>query len=116
MEYKIKWKKGDAIKLGKAIADFNKKINRLQAEEDALYLPEKLNYTEEKENITTRRELNRKIASLKRFQKEGAEALYTTKAGEELTKWERSELEKEKRIAERRLQKELAELNIPKVR
>lgn len=113
MEYQIKWKKGDAIKLGKAISEFNKKINRLQSEENALYLPEKLSFAEEKENITTRKELERRIASLKRFQKSGAETLYRTRAGEEITRWERSELEKQKRIAERRIQKELAEINTP---
>lgn len=116
MEYQIKWKKGDAIKLGKAVAEFNRKINELQTEENNLYLPNKINYAEEKENITTRKELNRRIESLKRFQKAGAEDLYITEAGEQLTKWERGELEKQKGIAERRLKKELASLNTPKKR
>ena len=39
-------------------------------------------------------ELNRVINSLKRFSKEGAEDLYVTKAGEQITKWERKELRK----------------------
>lgn len=116
MEYQIKWKKGDAIKLGKAVAEFNRKINELQTEENKLYLPNKLNFAEEKENITTRKELNRRIESIKRFQKIGAEDLYITEAGEQLTKWERGELEKQKGIAERRLKKELAILNTPKKR
>ena len=93
---KIKWKKGDYISLGKAISNFNKKINELQAEENKLYLPNIIEYKEAKENITTRSELNRLINSLRRFQKQGAEELYVTQAGEEITKWERKELRNSK--------------------
>ncbi|MFR8117259.1 MAG: hypothetical protein ACLVAK_09695 [Clostridia bacterium] len=110
---KINWKQGDFIKLGKAVADFNKKINRLQAEENKLYLPETINYKEAKENITTRRELNRLVNSLRRFQREGAEDLYTTKAGEEISRWERRELGIQSRIAQTRLRNELKTLNEP---
>ena len=72
----------------------NKKINELNKEEKKLYLPELKNYKDIKENIQTRQELNRVINSLKRFSKEGAEDLYVTKAGEQITKWERKELRK----------------------
>ena len=91
-ESKINWKRGDYVKLGRAVSDFNKKINRLKTEENALYLPEEINYNVAKSGITTRRELNRIINSLKRFQREGAEELYTTEAGVNLSKWERREL------------------------
>lgn len=113
MASKIRWKQGDFIRLGRAVADFNKKVNRLQSEENKLYLPDTIDYKEAKENITTRAELNRMINSLKRFQKEGAEELYTTQAGEDITKWERRELGIQARIAEIRLQRELKALNEP---
>lgn len=109
----ISWRRGDYIRLGKAVSDFNKKINRLNAEENKLYLPETINYKEAKENITTRKELNRLINSLRRFQRAGAENLYTTQAGEELTKWERRELGIQSRIAQTRLRAELKALNEP---
>lgn len=109
----IKWKQGDFVRLGRAVAQFNKKINELQAEENKLYLPETISYKEAKENITTRRELNRLINSLRRFQREGAEDLYTTQSGEEITKWERRELGIQSRIAQCRLQNELKTLNEP---
>ena len=112
-EGQIKWKQGDFVRLGRAVAQFNKKINELQAEENKLYLPETINYAEAKENITTRRELNRLINSLRRFQREGAEDLYTTQSGEEITKWERRELGIQSRIAQTRLQNELKTLNEP---
>lgn len=113
MASKIRWKQGDYVKLGKAVAEFNKKINKLNAEENKLYLPDTIEYKEAKENITTRAELNRMINSLKRFQREGAEELYTTQAGENITKWERRELGIQSRIAGIRLQRELKALNEP---
>ena len=109
----INWKQGDFVRLGRAVTQFNKKINKLQAEENKLYLPETISYTEAKENITTRRELNRLINSLRRFQKEGAEDIYTTQSGETMTKWERRELGIQSRIAQTRLQNELKTLNEP---
>ena len=47
----INWRHGDFIRLGQAVARFNKKINELQAEENKLYLPETISYAEAKENI-----------------------------------------------------------------
>lgn len=113
MASKIRWKQGDYVKLGKAVAEFNKKINKLNAEENKLYLPDTIEYKEAKENITTRSELNRLVNSLRRFQREGAEELYTTGAGENITKWERRELGIQSRIAGIRLQRELKALNEP---
>lgn len=112
-EARISWKRGDYISLGRAVSQFNKKINELQAEENKLYLPETINYKEAKENITTRKELNRLINSLRRFQREGAEDLYQTTAGESITKWERRELGIQSRIAQTRLRAELKNLEKP---
>lgn len=112
MASKINWKKGDYIRLGRAVSDFNKKINKLNAVEKKLYLPELESYQELKETITTRAELNRVINSLKRFQEKGAEELYVTQAGEEITKWQRKELGIQSRIAQRRLQQELKQYNV----
>ena len=112
-EGQINWKQGDFVRLGRAVAQFNKKVNELNREEKKLYLPETINYKEAKENITTRKELNRLINSLRRFQKEGAEDLYLTQSGETMTKWERRELGIQSRIAQTRLQNELKTLNEP---
>ena len=109
----IKWKQGDYIRLGQAVAKFNKKINEIKNEENKLYLPEEYVYKDVKGEITTRQELNRFINSLRRFNMEGAEELYKTDAGELLTKWERKELGINSRIIQNRLKKELKELNEP---
>lgn len=110
---RINWKRGDYISLGRAVSNFNKKIRELQAEENKLYLPDEINYKEAKENITTRKELNRLVNSLRRFQRQGAEDLYTTQAGENITKWERRELGIQSRIAQTRLRAELKNLEKP---
>lgn len=110
---KIRWQRGDYITLGKAVSQFNKKINELQKEESKDYLPDTLEYKEVKENITTRKELNRVINSLRRFKKEGAEDLYTLESGEQLTKWEMNEIRLQRNIAVRRLNQELEQLNEP---
>ena len=114
MENLIRWKRGDYISLGRAVSQFNKKINELNREEKKLYLPDTLTYQEVKQNITTRKELNRLINSLRRFQKEGVEEKYITDAGEEITKWERRELGIQSRIIQNRLQREIKELSTPK--
>lgn len=109
----IRWKQGDYMSLGKAVKQFNNKINALKSEENKLYLPEEISYQEAKENITTRQELNRVIKSLRRFQREGAEELYKTQSGEQMTRWERRELGIQSRIAQSRLRGELKELSKP---
>lgn len=69
-QYNIRWKQGDYIKLGKAVAEFNRKISKIQTEENKMYLPALEKYEWQKENIKTRREFNRVINSLKRFSQE----------------------------------------------
>lgn len=110
---KIRWKQSDYLKLGKAVADFNRKIKKLETEENKNYFPEIQNYNELKGTIETRAELNRQIKNMRKFLKEGAEELYITEAGEEITKWENQLLKQEKRTIEKRLNKELESLNEP---
>lgn len=109
----IKWKQTDYLQLGKAVANFNKKINELNKEERKLYLPEIITYEQTKADIQSRKQLKNVINSLRRFTKEGAEELYTTSAGEQLTKWEIGELQRQQRIAERNLRAEIKELEKP---
>ena len=45
-EYQIRWKRGDYISLGKAVSQFNKKINELKSEENALLLPDEISYSQ----------------------------------------------------------------------
>lgn len=108
----IRWSRKDYTALGKAVSSFNKKINELEQEGRKLYLPNLLDYKEVKEGILTRKELNRTINALKRFQKEGAEDIYKTQGGELLTKWEYKELKNLQRSARNNLNREIAGLRL----
>lgn len=52
---------------------------------------------------------------MRRFQQDDATQIYETEAGEIITKWERQEIAQRQRIATRRLNKELKELNEPSI-
>lgn len=108
MAHLISWKKGDYIKLGKAIKDFNRKVDKLESM-GIDYAPSKLDYTESKENIYSRQELNRVIKSLRRFGEVGTTDLYN-KLDEPLTKWEASEIAKARNRARRNLERERVEI------
>ena len=105
MDSLIRWKKGDYIKLGQAVSRFNKIINELEVDE-IKYLPDLKNYKEIKEHITSRKELNRIIKSLRRANIENLLAVKSFESGEQISKWEYQELNKAKRRAFRNLEKE----------
>lgn len=85
---KIRYKRGDLIRLGQAVGRFNRIAK-------ASGLEKRYNYKELKNDIETRSELNRQINKLKRITPENA------------SKWEESELAREIKLATQRLEKEL---------
>lgn len=87
-QYAIKWRQQDYMKLGRAVAQFNRKIRKIQTEENKMYLPSFERYEWQRDNIKTRQEFNRVINMLKSFSKEGAEELIENGEGEKITKWE----------------------------
>lgn len=107
----INWRRGDYVKLGRAVAEFNRKIDKVRTEENQDYLPEKISYRNLKDNILTRQELNRQINSLKRFQRENASNLYETQASMRLTNWEREELRINERVAKAKQTREINRFN-----
>lgn len=94
----IRWSKSDYLKLSSAVRQFNKKISELEGL-DKNVLPEEYKYTELRDTIYSRRELNRVIKALRRFSKPSQQKLVQTTSGEVLTKWEYSELKKAQRRA-----------------
>lgn len=107
----IKWTKGDAIRLGRAIAEFNRAIKELENEINKLYIPNTREYKQLKESIISRAELNRVIRSMKRFSSsEDSAALVTTESGEVLTRWEKKELSYARASALRRVNAELKKI------
>ena len=105
MDSLIRWKRGDYIKLGQAVSRFNKIINELDTDERN-FLPELKNYKEIKEHITSRKELNRIIKSLRRVDTENLLNTKILESGEEISKWEYQELNKARRRAFRNLELE----------
>lgn len=102
----IRWKRGDYIKLSKAVNKFNKQVNELKAE-GYDYLPETKSYQSLKENIYTRKELNRIVNSMKKFSIETAKKVELE--GTDLTKWEYREIKLARNRARRYLEGKLEE-------
>lgn len=111
MAGKIRWSRSDAISLGKTVASFNKTLKQLQMQVSDVILPDVLNYSELRSQISTRTEFNRIISSLRRFQDPSQRKIVTTEAGVDLTKWEFSELKKARRRATRRMSAEISDLS-----
>lgn len=108
MANKIRWSRSDSITLGKAVSNFNKTVQKLEQEESNLLLPDVISFKDLKSDITTRKELNRIIKSLKRFQLPNQQEAVKTDGDVELTRWELTEVKRARTRATRRLVGELA--------
>lgn len=106
-QYPINWKRSDYGQLLKAVNKFNKEIEKLMYINPDANIPEKLIYKDVRKNIYTRREYNRVLKSLDRFSNPKEQELVKTRGGYELTRWQRNEINRAKRRAERRLEGEL---------
>lgn len=110
----IKWRKEDERVLRKAISDFNKKVRKLEkTRKDKSYLPSELDYEGTKELVKTRSELDRIVRSLGRFKGSEAFKKVTLPSGEELTNWEKKEIQYQKASAVRRIKKRMAQIERP---
>ena len=105
MDSLIRWRRGDYIKLGQAVSRFNKIINELDTDERE-FLPDLKEYKEIKEHITSRKELNRVIKSLRKVNTENLLNTKILESGEEISKWEYQELNKARKRAFRNLELE----------
>ena len=109
MDSLIRWKRGDYIRLGRAISKFNKTINEIEIDEKDI-LPEIKNYKELKDSINSRKELNRVINALNRANVKTLTDSVAYESGEELTRWEFNEINKAMRRALRNLESEKASI------
>lgn len=107
----IRWKRGDYVKLSKAVASFNRKINELDVNE-AKYLPDLKDYKELRDTIMSRKELNRIVKALRNFNVEGAETRVILPSGQAITKWEYHELKLARNRAIRQLETEKASITL----
>lgn len=104
MESQIKWKRGDYIKLSKAVSRFNKILGDLDTQAD--YLPEAPEYRTLRDHIHTRKELNRVIASLQSATPENLKSTVMMESGVEISKYEYRQLRLARNRALRNLAKE----------
>ena len=94
----IRWSRSDYLKLSYAVRKFNQTISELEKLNQNV-LPEEFKYTELRDNIYSRRELNRIIKALRRFSKASQQRVVTSPSGEQITQWELSELKKAQKRA-----------------
>lgn len=106
--YNIRWKQSDTDELKKAVKNFNAKISRLEKKypEQKNALPERMSVKQIKELVTSRKDLQRELRSLRRFTVRGAEELVDVPDSDynlKITKWQKNEmLSRLKRINRRR--------------
>lgn len=106
----IRWTRSDYARLSYAVREFNKTIDKLD-NIDRNILPEEMNYKELRDNIYSRSELNRIVKSLRRFSiKPSQQSVIKTPTGEELTRWEVSELKKAQKRALTNIQGKMREI------
>lgn len=90
----IKWRRGDYIRLGKAVAEFNRELKKNETEMNKLFLPQPIDYKFLKNHIKTREGLNAYIGSLKQVRLGGAFDLEKLEGGEVITTFEKRILER----------------------
>lgn len=101
----IRWKRGDFIKLSKAVNKFNRQINELESK-GYKNLPGLKDYKFLKSNIYTRKELNRLVNSMKKFNIESAKSVEFS-SGQNISAWEYKELRLARNRAKRYLEGKL---------
>lgn len=90
----IRWSKGDYIRLGKAVADFNRQVAANTTEANKLYLPKQIDYQALRDEIKTRQGLNAYIQQLKRINLGDSFALEKLEGGETVTRYQRREIQR----------------------
>lgn len=106
----IRWSRGDYIKLGRAVAEFNRQISQNETEANKQYLPKEINYRELRDSIQTREGLNSYIDSLKRIKLPGSFDLEKLEGGEIITTYQKRELERGKAQAIKSISSDIAKL------
>lgn len=94
----IRYDKQLNAELRRTVANFNAKVRRLEKEEREL-IPPLTSVEELKGSYTKRYELKRKMKQLQKFSERGAEDVFKTEGGANLTKWDFDVLRQEIRRA-----------------
>lgn len=106
----IRWTRSDYVTLGKAVANYNRKVNELEKLDKSVQAPPKIDYNTYKNEILTRAELKRRINSLKRINAPNALSMVLDEKGL-ITEYEKKERQIAARTITRRLNKEVSLIN-----
>lgn len=109
MDSLIRWDKKDYSRLRYAINKFNKTVESIEMDEKSI-LPSMKNYKDVKANITTRKELNRVINSLRKANINNLTEIKQFEGGKRVTKWEYQDINRSMGRAFRNLEKERQEI------
>ena len=105
MDSLIRWTKNDRARLDSAIRNFNKEVNKLSKMD--VDVPDKENFTYLVQHITTRRELENVIKSLKEYNDTTGTQMVELHSGEKVSLYEYNNIAKKVEIAERNLHTEM---------
>lgn len=106
----IRYNKELVEKINKTVRNYNAKINRLQKINPSLALPEKVTARSIRNMSESRKQLDKTLASLKRFSKRGAEDTIVLPSGEFISVYELKELKRESARLQRNLTRRINEL------
>ena len=106
----IRYDKGLQKELRSAVSNFNQKIARLEKLDNNLYLPERASVKRIKSEASSRAELKRMIASLRRFSKRGAEETITTSGGVSMSRYAMEETSRDLRRVKSALTRQINKL------
>lgn len=101
--------------INRTIKNFNQKVDRLERDERALYIPDRIT-KKELTAYTNRQDLRRKLKELQRFGERGAEQLLETKGGVLISQYELQNIKEERRRILYNLKRELTTLGVQKVK
>lgn len=106
----IRWNKSDYVRLGKAVADYNRIISHSTSTSKNAYLPKKINYKELKADIQTRQGLNAYLQQLKRASLPGAMEIEQLEGGVAITRYQRRELQRSLAVVIPKLEADIQKL------
>lgn len=106
----IRYNKELVNEINKTVRNYNAKISRLQKINPSLALPEKVTARSIKNISNSRKDLNKTLASLKRFSKRGAEDTIVLPSGDFISNYELGELKRESARLQRNLTRRINEL------
>lgn len=101
MDSLIRWKRTDSENLTRAVNKFNREVKALKNED--ITLPKTVNYNDLRDHISTRKELEEVINSLRSANERTLTEMQSLASGEQVSSWEYSEAVRKKDIATKNL-------------